>query len=572
MKKMIDTFDFIDIWRVQNPATKRFTFRQKNPLVQTRLDYFLVTNGISDMVSCVDIVPSVCSDHSSVTIKLNIILDTPKGRGYWKFNSSYHKDEEFMTSMLQIIQNTTNFNNDINDKRVAWEWVKYEIRKYCIKYGTKKKKQTNIDTGNLLKSLHDLEIKLGNDPDKDVQDEYEIIKSQLKEIELDRSKGAIIRSKVEWLEEGEKPTKYFFSLEKCNFVKKHIRKLKLPDGSTTCNPEEILLLQKSFYETLYTSNQEVNQNEVAYFMQTNVPSLDHDLKRACDGKVSIEECKKVLGMFGNNKSPGNDGLTIEFYRQFWNIISTPLIQCFNYSYDHGELSHSQKQAIISLLEKDGKDRLYIKNWRPISLLNVDYKILTKTLSNRVKLVLPHIININQTGYVEGRKLCYSVRLVQDIMEYTKIKNTSGILLQIDFEKAFDSIEWNFLIKALEKFNFGESFIKWVKVIYTNISSCIINNGICTPYFKVSRSVRQGDPLSGYLFIIALELLAQKIRESPNVQGIFIGNVEYKLTQYVDDLTIFVKDINSAKEIFHILELYHKAAGLKVNKDKTEGLW
>ena len=354
--------------------------------------------------------------------------------------------------------------------------------------------------------------------------------------------------------------------------KKNIRKLKLPDGSTTCNPEEILLLQKSFYETLYTSKQEVNHDEVAYFMQANVPLLDNGLQRVCDGKVSVEECKKVLKLFSNNKSPGNDGLTIEFYCQFWSLISTPLIQCFNYSYDHGELSHSQKQAIISLLEKEGKDRQYIKNWRPISLLNVDYKILTKTLSNRVKSVLPYIININQTGYVEGRKLCYSVRLVQDIMEYTKIKNNSGILLQIDFEKAFDSIEWNFLIKALKRFNFGDSFIKWVNVIYKNISSCIINNGKCTPYFKVTRSVRQGDPLSGYLFIIALELLAQKIRESPYIQGIFIGNLEYKLTQYVDDLTIFVKDLNSAKEIFSILELYHKAAGLKVNKDKTEGLW
>ena len=113
--------------------------------------------------------------------------------------------------------------------------------------------------------------------------------------------------------------------------------------------------------------------------------------------------------FSNNKSPGNDGITIEFYRHFWDAISLPLIQCFNFSYDHGELSNSQRQAIICLLEKAGKDRQYIKNWRPISLLNVDYKILTKTLSNRIKAVLLYIININQTGYVEGRKLCYSVR-------------------------------------------------------------------------------------------------------------------------------------------------------------------
>ena len=196
MTKMIDTFDFIDIWRVQNPETRRFTFRQKNPLVQTRLDYFLVTNEITDMVSSVDIVPSACSDHSSVTIKLNLIPDTQKGRGYWKFNSQYLEDEEFVTRMSEILQNTTNFNNDIEDKRVAWEWIKYEVRKYCIKYGTKRKKQVNINTCNLLKSLHDLEVKLGNDPDINVQVEYEMVKDQLKEIDFNRSKGAIIRSKV----------------------------------------------------------------------------------------------------------------------------------------------------------------------------------------------------------------------------------------------------------------------------------------------------------------------------------------------------------------------------------------
>ena len=203
---------------------------------------------------------------------------------------------------------------------------------------------------------------------------------------------------------------------------------------------------------------------------------------------------------------------------------------------------------------------------------MDYKILTKALAQRVKQVLPHIINLDQTGYIEGRQLSHSVRLIQDVMSYTTISNTSAILLQIDFEKAFDSLEWKFLIRALEEFNFGNSFIRWIRVIYTNIYSCIINNGNTSSYFKVTRSVRQGDPLSGYLFIIAIELLAQKIRDSKDIQGIRIGNNMIKLTQYVDDLTVFVSDINSANEVFSILETFFKASGLKVNRDKTEGMW
>ena len=128
--------------------------------------------------------------------------------------------------------------------------------------------------------------------------------------------------------------------------------------------------------------------EIAYFMQAQVPTLTESMRRACDGKVTIDECQKVLKHFKNNKSPGNDGITIEFYRQFWDNIGTTLIQCYNYSYEHGELSNSQKQAIITLLEKEGKDRQYVKNWRPISLLNVDYRMLTKTLSNRTYFT-PH---------------------------------------------------------------------------------------------------------------------------------------------------------------------------------------
>ena len=143
---------------------------------------------------------------------------------------------------------------------------------------------------------------------------------------------------------------------------------------------------------------------------------------------------------------------------------------------------------------------------------------------------------------------------------------------VDFEKAFDSLEWDFLIQALYKFNFGESFIKWVKTLYHNISSCIINSGITSPYFSLHRGTRQGDPLSGYLFIIALELLAQVIREDNQIQGIPIGDKTIKLTMYVDDITLFVSDTASGDRIFNILHEFSLASGLKANVDKTEGMW
>lgn len=302
-----------------------------------------------------------------------------------------------------------------------------------------------------------------------------------------------------------------------------------------------------------------------------MPTLSESQRIQCSGNVTNVECEKVLKLFRNNKSPGNDGITVEFYRQFWQKLYGSLVECYNYSLEKGQLSTSQRQAIITLTEKEGKDRLYIKNWHPISLLNVDYKILTKVLANRIKSVLPSIINCNQTGYVEGRQINQSIRLIQDVMEYTDKRKLAGMLLFIDFEKAFDSIEWNFIVKTLEKFKFGE-FIDWVKLLYNNISSCIINIGITSPYFTLSRGVRQGDPLSGYLFIIVIELLAHKVRNDNEISGFQIGHNNVKLTQYVDDLTIMVSNMKSAEKVFYVFNKFEKVSGLKINETKTEGLW
>ena len=123
---------------------------------------------------------------------------------------------------------------------------------------------------------------------------------------------------------------------------------------------------------------------------------------------------------------------------------------------------SQRQAVITLIDKKGKDRALLKNWRPISLLNFDYKLLSKTISFRVTEYLPKLIHHNQSGFVKGRFIGDSIRVLQDIMLYSLEKRLPGLILFIDFEKAFDTIEWKFIWKALEKYNFGNQLIKWIK--------------------------------------------------------------------------------------------------------------
>ena len=187
-----------------------------------------------------------------------------------------------------------------------------------------------------------------------------------------------------------------------------------------------------------------------------------------------------------------------------------MVESFNYSHLKEEMSGSQRQAVITLLEKKGKDRLKVQNWRPISLLNNDYKIASKTIAYRIKSVLKKLIHSDQSGFVEGRNISLSLRTILDIMDITDRNKISGILMLVNFEKAFDTVNIDFLIKTLHKYNFGNSLIKWIRTFYNNISSCIINNQVTSKYFKVGRGVRQGDPLSSFLFILVAEILSIKI--------------------------------------------------------------
>ena len=257
-----------------------------------------------------------------------------------------------------------------------------------------------------------------------------------------------------------------------------------------------------------------------FFYNDKVEKLNDEQRKNCEGSLTENECLNALKCFQKNKSPGNDGFTAEFYCFLWNPqLGKTMVNSFNYGFHKGELSISQRQSIIRLIPKKNKNLLYLKNSRPISLLNVDYKIACEALALGLKKVLPAIINNTQTGYVEGRFIDENIRLISDILNFTADQDIEGIALFIDFEKAFDSLEWKYLFKALDTFQFGSDFKTWVKTLYTNISSCIINNGFASEPFTLKRGVRQGCPLSGLLFILAAELLFCSIRASDHIKGI-----------------------------------------------------
>ena len=225
------------------------------------------------------------------------------------------------------------------------------------------------------------------------------------------------------------------------------------------------------------------------------------------------------------------------------------------------MSTTQRQSVIKLIEKKGKDKLFIKNWRPLMMINFDSKLWAKVQVSKLIKVIAKLIHPNQVAYIKGRYIGEGVRVIEGVIEYLKTTNSEGYLLAIDFEKAFDSLEWDFLWDALRAYGFPECFIFKLQILYNDIQACVSNGGTTTPFFDIKRGVKQGDPPSGYLFILAIELLLIRIRENKAIEGIEINRMEYKLSAYADDLLNFLRNLTSVRITLQELASFKLVSGL-----------
>ena len=184
----------------------------------------------------------------------------------------------------------------------------------------------------------------------------------------------------------------------------------------------------------------------------------------------------------------------------------------------GTLPPSLRSALISVIFKKG-DRLDCKNWRPISVLNVDYKLCARALAGHLLKVLHHVIASDQTCGVPGRFIGENVAFLRDLVGFTSESGVSAAILSLDQEKAFDRVDWPFLFRTLTHMGFGQSFISWVQLLYSEIRSAILINGYTSDPFWPSRGVRQGCPLSPFLYVISIEVLACNLRAHPDIVGL-----------------------------------------------------
>ena len=348
--------------------------------------------------------------------------------------------------------------------------------------------------------------------------------------------------------------------------------LETNTGETLFNQEEILEEVKTFYENLY-KEKHTQLEDLTKILPDNTPRLSENEKNNIEGKLTLTEIGNALKQMKNDKSPGADGYSAEFYKFFYKDIGTYLLRSINEGYEKGELSSTQKQGVIICLPKENKEKKFLKNWRPITLLNYSYKIASAAIANRLKSVLPSILNECQKGFLKGRYIGENIRLIYDLLFYTEKNDIPGLLLSIDYQKAFDSISWSFIESALAYFNFGTDIVNWFKTLYKDAKSNIHVNGQYSTWFPIKRGVRQGDPCSPYFYLIGAEILSIMLRNNTEIRGIVIKNIEYLLSQFADDTVLCLDgEEDSFRATIETLDKFSLISGLVINNEKTQMLW
>jgi hypothetical protein len=555
-------------------------FQKGQARIYSRLDRFYLSSNFFSVLPnehnrIVNIFPSTLSDHHPISISISLgSFQARNKQDYHKFllNTNLLKDEDILAaiSIIRLINNSQYPSLSHIDR---WKMNVAAWQKLLMTVGQKKAKDFRSTESRLNSNLYSAEMDIQNK----VDDPHLCLKlanakHALRKHQQLKTMGAKIRSRAHWLQFGDRGSKFFFNLIKQKHAKENIDHLLINNEMNT-NVDSIKNEFSHFYANLFTSedSQEANilRNQCRGLIPNRISNNDASL---LEQPLTIEEIELSINSFKNDKAPGPDGLPAEFYKANSKWICNALVDLYNEAIDIGTLGRNINSGIIKLIPKEG-DKSLIKNWRPITLLNLSYKILAKVMARRLEKILPKFICHSQTGFVKGRFILENLITSWEALNWANITNQDAAMFLLDFEKAYDRIEWNFIIMMLDAFGFPPFFCNVVKMLLKDAYAQVDVNGSLSAPFPLGRSIRQGCPLAPALFVISSEALYYILRDStlsPIVKGITLpDNNELINCQFADDTAIFFEASESNFDaMISKLNFFCKISGARLSQSKS----
>ncbi|GJS26798.1 RNA-directed DNA polymerase, eukaryota [Tanacetum coccineum] len=302
-------------------------------------------------------------------------------------------------------------------------------------------------------------------------------------------------------------------------------------------------------------------------------SLTTQQQEELESNVSKEELKRAVWDCRVDKSPGPDGFSFGFYRHFWSTIENDVLEAVNHFLTHGDIPKGCNSSFIVLIPKVLNANM-VKDFRPISLIGSIYKIIAKILANRLVNVLDDIINEVQSAFIAERQILDGPFIINEVMQWCNTKKKQAVIFKVDFEKAYDSVRWDFLDEVLSKFGFGNKWRKWIQTCLNTSRGSILVNGSPTEEFQFFKGLKQGDPLSPFLFILIMESLHlsfQRVVEAGMFKGIELSSSLNISHLFFADDAMFVGRWcdGNIDTLMNVLECFHRASGLRINMSKSK---
>lgn len=591
LKELISRKGLIDIWRHMNPVKTGYTWTKQTPFKQSRLDMFFIDEHITPYIKACKIMPGYRTDHSRLELEL-CIEGEKRGPGLWKLNVALLNEDEYIELIRQTITSTTreyaapvyspqffemsnvgmNVRFTINDS-LFFDTLMMKLRNVSVMYGKRRARKLRQREQELLEKIEMSHENVQSSQTSIGVENLVRLQGELESMRKCKIDGLLIRSRAKWHAEGEKPSKHFLSLEKYHNTRKTINWLE-HEGRVVRGTRAII---EEFSEHLSTryKGQLQQADEFSNISEFCPKKLSSAESNALEEEITIDELTCVMRNMKSGKSPGSSGFTIEFFRHFWEILKHSLHRSILYATANRQLSITQREGIITLIPKDKSRAHNIKGWRAISLLNIDYKIFSAVIAKRLKCVMQTLIGSGQTAYMRGRFIGENSRLTFDIIEHFYKRQKSGVLMAVDFETAFEAISWSFLKQVLILNNFGPKFRALCCLLYMNPQNYarIMYNGFLGTHLKYERGLRQGDPASGYLFILGAEIMSNMVQSSTQLKGLNVGlPKELRISQYADDTLLFLEATkDSVNGAFSVLNEFGNISGLRPNPIKTKCL-